>query len=122
MARNALVAFALSLLFVSGCAHYRDPMPIPMQQAGDADLDCDRLCTEYCSSVEVAAAKIKKNQRDDVNDILLGILIWPGMADLKNADGTEGNALLDRCIWLKNLAIRKECDVTIYPALPERYK
>jgi hypothetical protein len=35
--------------------------------------------------------------------------------DLKNADGHEGNALLDRNDRLKQIAIGKGCDVSRYP-------
>jgi len=32
------------------------------------------------------------------------ILVWPGLFDLKNADGNEANALLDRNIFLRGVA------------------
>jgi hypothetical protein len=36
------------------------------------------------------------------------VLVWPGLADFKNADGVEGNALLDRNIYLLALAKEKK--------------
>jgi hypothetical protein len=71
----------------------------------------------------VTAAKIKKNDDDDdVQDVMVGFFIWPGLADFKNADGIEGNALLDRNIRLKNIAIEKKCDfLASLPVQPVRY-
>lgn len=120
MGRYIVIFMACVLL--SNCAHTRDPFPVQTVQSGDETLTCEQIRTEYCTSVEIAAAKIEKNQSNDVNDVLLFTFIWPGLADFKNADGTEGNALLDRCIHLKNLAIQKGCKLEDYPAPPERYK
>ena len=65
--------------------------------------------------------KISKNDSDDGQDILLGLFIWPGLADFKNADGTEGNALLDRNGYLLALANEKSCDSSLWPSQPTRY-
>lgn len=117
-----IVTLVWIAVLLGGCAHHRDPMAIQMKQAGDEDLTCGQIQAEYCSSVEIAGEKIKKNNENDVHDVLLVIFVWPGLADMKNADGIEGNALLDRCIHLKNLAVGKGCDTAPYPAPPERYK
>ena len=58
---------------------------------------------------------------DDVQDVLVGALIWPGLADFKNADGIEGNALLDRNVRLSEFAKMKDCDVSEFPHQPVRY-
>jgi hypothetical protein len=73
------------------------------------------------SNTHIAEEKIKKNNINDIQDIFLGMFIWPGLADFKNADGVEGNALLDRNIQLKNMAAEKGCDIIDYPEQPERY-
>jgi len=46
----------------------------------------------------------------------------PGFMDLQNADGNEGNALLDRNIFLRELARSKPCaGFEGWPAQPKRY-
>jgi hypothetical protein len=73
-------------------------------------------------ALEIAAAKIAKNNRDDTRELWLGILVWPGLFDLQNADGTEGNALLDRNLYLKETATGKKCSgLDAWPKQPERY-
>ena len=114
-----LLCFAL---VASSCAHTREPIPVQSVQTGDELLTCEQIRDEYCSHVETATAKIAKNVEDDTRDVLLGFFIWPGLADFKNADGIEGNALLDRCIHLRNIGARKGCSVEEFPAPPERYK
>jgi len=101
----------LAGLALSGCANTRDPQAVSALQPNDIEMGCAQILTEYNSNTESAAAKIEKNDADDVQDVAVGFLIWPGLADFKNADGTEGNALLDRNIRLKNIAIEKKCDI-----------
>jgi len=109
-------------LLLTGCANTRDPRAISAINPGDDSIACDQIATEYSSNTESAAAKIKKNDDDDVQDLVVGLFIWPGLVDVKNADGTEGNALLDRNIRLKNIAIGKKCiEVASLPVQPARY-
>jgi hypothetical protein len=61
------------------------------------------------TNTEVAQGKITKNNSNDSRELLLGILVWPGLFDLKNADGNEANALLDQNICLRELAKGKSC-------------
>jgi hypothetical protein len=56
------------------------------------------------ANTEVAQSKIVKNHANDRWEFSLGILVWPGLFDLKNADGNEANALLDRNIFLRGVA------------------
>ena len=84
-------------------------------------MTCDEIAIEYKVNTEVAGNKISKNESADTQDILLGALIWRGLADFKNADGNEGNALLDRNIRLREIALGNECDIQSYPPQPERY-
>lgn len=114
----------LSLLIIASltaCAHTRDPNPISTKQNGDAELSCLDIETEYKTNTEVATNKISKNNSADTQDVLVGFFIWPGLADFKNADGTEGNALLDRNVYLREVAGSKECDIREWPAQPTRY-
>jgi hypothetical protein len=77
---------------------------------------------EYKTNAEVAQKKIAKNRSDDRRELLLGIMVWPGLFDLKNADGNEANALLDRNIYLRELAKNKSCpEVEAWPEQPARY-
>ena len=114
--------FALvGVVGLAGCAQTRDPHVVSMTKSTDASLSCQAIETEYKANTEVAEYKISKNNSDDGRDILIGFFIWPGLADFKNADGIEGNALLDRNVYLRKIAIDKECDVTDWPTQPTRY-
>ncbi len=109
-------------LLLTGCANTRDPNTVSSLQPTDFEMNCSQILTEYNSNTESAAAKIKKNDDDDVQDALVGFFIWPGLADFKNADGIEGKALLDRNIRLKNIAIERQCDfLASLPVQPTRY-
>ena len=108
-------------LLLSACVETRSPVLVAMVRSADTSMTCDEIATEYKVNTEVAAGKISKNESDDGRDILLGVLIWPGLADFKNADGNEGNALLDRNIRLREIALGKSCDILAYPSQPARY-
>jgi len=113
---------ALSLLILGGCVQARDPQLVAMKQVGDTALTCEQIAVEYKANTEVAQSKIAKNRTNDNRELLLGILVWPGLFDLKNADGNEGNALLDRNILLLEVAKGKSCSgVETWPGQPERY-
>jgi hypothetical protein len=117
-----LMTFVILAGGLTGCANTRDPQAINTIQDKDSDLSCTQIFTEYTSNTEIAAAKIKKNDDDDVQDAMVGLFVWPGLADFKNADGIEGNALLDRNIRLKNFALEKNCEgVANLPSQPVRY-
>ncbi len=111
----------LATSLITGCVTTRDPQLEPMSRSGDTDLNCEQIYIEYASNTQIAGSKIKKNNNDDIQDVMLGILIWPGLADFKNADGIEGNALLDRNIYLQNIAVVKNCNLASHPKQPERY-
>lgn len=109
-------------ILLTGCANTRDPQTVSAINLSDDSITCEQIAIEYSSNTESATAKIKKNDDDDVQDFFVGILIWPGLIDVKNADGTEGNALLDRNIRLKNIAIEKKCsEVANLSVQPARY-
>ncbi len=120
MNRAWIIAF-VGVVGLAGCVQTRDPHAVSMTKATDANLSCQAMETEYKANTEVAEYKISKNNSDDGQDILLGIFIWPGLADFKNADGIEGNALLDRNVYLRKIANEKGCDVTAWPTQPTRY-
>ena len=111
----------ISLLLLSGCISTPLPDPIETKQAGDSELSCEYILAEYRGNTEAARRKIDKNNDGDVKDLAIGFLIWPGLADFNNAPGHEGNALLDRNSWLKNVAIAKTCGLTDLPEQPKRY-
>jgi len=109
-------------LTLTGCANTRDPQSVASLQPGDNSVTCGQIAAEYRSNTAVATEKIKKNNGDDVQDLVVGLFIWPGLVDVKNADGTEGNALIDRNIRLRNIAFGKDCEeVASFPAQPARY-
>ena len=119
MKRIVLVVLVLGLV---GCAQTRDPQPVMLHQDHDREMSCDEIQTEYESNTQIAAEKIELNRKKDQTDVFLGFLVWPGLADFKNAEGTEGNALLDRNVFLRKMAGDKGCDVSGYPDQPERYR
>jgi len=118
--KNLIALVVLAFLF-TGCANTRDPNPVMMKQANDLNLVCHEITVAYESNTEVATSKIDKNNGDDVQDVIVGALIWPGLADFKNADGIEGNALLDRNVRLLAIANKIDCDTSDYPPQPVRY-
>jgi hypothetical protein len=83
---------------MAGCVHARVANIQPVQRPNDQQLTCDQITLEYKSNTEIAGAKIEKNENADTRDFWLGVFVWPGLMDLQNADGNEGNALLDRNI------------------------
>lgn len=115
------IVVLVSLVGLGACAQTRDPSVISLRQDNDLNLTCEQLSTEYTANTKVAALKIEKNKNDDTRDFFIGALIWPGLADFKNADGIEGNAILDRNIHLEALGRDQQCDHTAWPEQPERY-
>jgi hypothetical protein len=112
----------LLAVFVTGCVHARAASLTPVQQANDGQLTCEQIEREYKTNSEIADAKIAKNENADTRDFWLGVFVWPGLMDLQNADGNEGNALLDRNIFLRELAKSKPCSgIERWPAQPKRY-
>ena len=117
-----ILALIPLLLLVTACVPARVAQPIPMKHSADMDMTCEQLATEYKSNTGVAAGKIAGNRRADKRELWLGILVWPGLMDLQNADGNEGNALLDRNVYLREVAKDKSCNgVDSWPRQPERY-
>lgn len=113
---------ALVVLLLGGCVAARDPQLTTIERSGDGALTCEQMATEYKGNTEVARNKIDKNRSDDNKQLLLALFVWPGFLDLKNADGNEGNALLDRNIYLFGMAKAKSCGaVNAWPEQPKRY-
>ena len=112
----------LALILLTGCVHTRAPQLVAIKQPNDNSLTCEQIAVEYKTNTEVAANKIATNKAADVHDFWVGFLVWPGMADFQNADGNEANALLDRNIYLKEVAKDKGCkEIESWPPQPERY-
>ena len=112
----------LFLLSLSACVPARVAQPIQMKQTADSSITCDQMAIEYKTNTEIATAKIAKNKSDDTREFWLGILVWPGLVDMQNADGTEGNAILDRNLYLKETAAGKNCaGIDGWPKQPARY-
>ena len=116
------IELALLLLILGGCVQARDPQLVATKQSGDSSLTCEQIAAEYRANTELAQSKIAKNRANDNRELLLAIFVWPGLIDLKNADGNEANALLDRNIFLRGVAQGKSCvGVETWPGQPERY-
>lgn len=116
-----LSSVLLFLLGLVGCANTRDPKPCLMKNQTDNEMLCEEILAEYEANTASATSKISKNKSDDGRDFIIGLLVWPGLADFKNADGIEGNALLDRNIYLKELAQIKRCDLNHFSGQPKKY-
>jgi hypothetical protein len=117
-----LAIIAMLSCLCAGCVSTRTAQPVAIKQAADPELTCEQIAVEYKTNTEVAANKISKNRSDDTHDVVVGFFVWPGLADFQNADGTEGNALLDRNIYLRELAKDKGCKgMESWPPQPERY-
>ena len=116
-----IIGSLLLILLLTSCANTRDPFPVKMIQDKDDQMTCELVLAEYRTNTLVAGDKIKKNNDGDVQDIIVGGLIWPGLADFKNADGHEGNALLDRNVHLLEMARLSNCDTSEFPPQPLRY-
>ena len=121
MFKLEMVVVGAALVVLAGCAQTRDPHAVSMTKSTDTIASCQDIETEFRSNTEVAEYKISKNNSDDDRDVLIGFFIWPGLADFKNADGIEGNGLLDRNVYLRKVAIQKGCDVREWPPQPTRY-
>ncbi|HYJ14899.1 MAG TPA: hypothetical protein VE170_05375 [Candidatus Limnocylindria bacterium] len=116
------ILLALSLVVLGGCVQARDPQLLAMRQVGDGALTCEQIAVEFKSNTEVALNKITTNRANDRRELVLGILVWPGLFELKNPDGNEANALLDRNIYLREAAKGKSCPaMETWPGQPERY-
>lgn len=119
MLKTLAVLFACAAL--SGCISAREPAMVQAVLSTDSSLTCEQLSSEYRENTRIAAQKIERNRKADIQEIFLGVLIWPGLIDGKNADGNEGNALLDRNVWLRTIAMEKGCDLSSLPKQPDRY-
>jgi hypothetical protein len=118
---TALALMIVMCLF-AGCVHRPPPQPVVVKQANDANLTCEQITVDYTANTEIAKNKITKNKSSDVDDALWIIFVWPGLADFQNADGNEGNALLDRNIYLREVAKSKGCKgMETWSSQPERY-
>jgi hypothetical protein len=116
------ISFLFVFLYMAGCVSTPNPRPVAMRQANDAQVSCQDIAIEYKSNTEVAADKIRRNQSGDTHDLIVGFFVWPGLADFNNADGHEGNAMLDRNVHLREIAKTRPCEgMEFWPVQPERY-
>lgn len=115
-----ILIICLGFSIIVGCAG-RDPIIQPITRKSDTDKTCEALEYEAHGLAATARTKISLNRsRDDV-DLGIGIggaiFLWPALfaMDLNNADGHEGNNLIDRLEYLKMIATNKDCEVNGWP-------
>lgn len=111
----------LPILALTACVNARDPELVQIEQRHDKLSSCDTLLAHYVENTERARIKITDNEYADIRDYIVGWAVWPGLPDYNNADGQEGNALLDRNIYLKSLGARKWCKTWTWPKQQPRY-
>ncbi len=117
-----LLFLGVLVLGAVGCVNARVAQPVAIKQNADLNLSCEQVAIEYRTNTEVASKKIEKNENSDTRDFWLGVFVWPGLMDLQNADGNEGNALLDRNVYLRETATSKFCSgMDAWPKQPARY-
>ena len=117
-----LLLLGVLVLGAVGCVNARVAQPVAIKQNADLNLSCEQLAIEYRTNTEVASKKIEKNENSDTRDFWLGVFVWPGLMDLQNADGNEGNAFLDRNVYLRETATSKFCGgMDVWPKQPARY-
>lgn len=120
------VTILMTVGILAGCAG-RDPNMMASMQTEDKNLVCADMEKEYSNNHNVALVKIKANETDDDKDLILGgvgvLLFFPVLfaLDTKNADGNEGNSLIDRNEHLVKLANDKGCTTASWPPLPKKY-
>jgi hypothetical protein len=118
----APAAASVCLLILSACAG-REPSLPTIALASDQSQECTALEAEVIANANTARSKIASNNSRDGGDVAIGIagglLFWPALfvIDTKNADGHEGNALIDRNEHLKQIALKKGCDASGYPTV-----
>lgn len=114
-----IISLTVLSLLIGGCA-ITTPYPVDTEQTKDKEMACSDILYEYETNTTQAAEKISDNQLADVGGFFFAICVFP-VWDTGNADGHEGNALLDRNIWLKKIAVDLDCDISSYPKQPKRY-
>lgn len=120
MRKSLFVVIVAGLL---GACAGREPNIPPVAQGGDFEKDCTQIINEMVANASSAEAKIKSQNSRDEGDVAIGVagalLFWPALfaIDTKNADGHEGNALLDRNQHLERIATRKNCEVSSVPTV-----
>lgn len=116
-----ILVVAVFCIAMFGCASTTLPNLVDEKQEDDNQLTCVDLEFEYRRNTDTASSKISKHNVANVINVTLDILVWSGIGNDNNITGYEGNALLNRNLWLKSLAKEKKCDFTGWPEQPERY-
>jgi hypothetical protein len=113
MKKVICVALCLTI-FLGGCAG-RAPNPIQTRVPGDENLSCDSLEAQMAQIQKDITEKEHERSSKTTGNVVLGVLgfflIVPlFFMDLKDAEGTEIQALKQRYQWLGTLATEKGCD------------
>ena len=85
------LSHSVSIVMLAGCVATPEPRSVLTQQFGDNLLTSAELGAQYKTNTEITENKIARNRSSDGQDIILGALIWLGLADFNNAGGHEGN-------------------------------
>jgi hypothetical protein len=114
----SVAAFALVL---SACAG-RDPHPVSVVQAQDAQSDCAMIRAEIEANNVQAGKLAEENHAKIAQNVaagVVGVVVWPVWfaMDAKGAAGTEMDALKARQEYLASLA-QQRCAQPAAPAPP----
>tara|TARA_R110001599_G_scaffold243206_4_gene442959 strand:+ start:1936 stop:2328 length:393 start_codon:yes stop_codon:yes gene_type:complete len=117
---NYVITSCLLVGLLSACAG-REPVLRDVAKTSDEDKSCTSLHSESLNLAANARSKIEANKSRDGGDVAIGVagalLFWPALfaLDTKNADGHEGNNLVDRIEHLELIAENKKCDTSDWP-------
>ena len=101
-------------MLLAGCGG-RQANPVQVYVPGDERRACDSLQTEMAQIEQEIATKKRKQNNTTATNVVLGItgffvLVPWFFMDLKDAEGTEIEALQQRNKRLSSLAVEKGCD------------
>ena len=105
--RSSIFAATMVFILVSGCA---SPTVVSVRKAGDAELSCKQIKTEYEDAQEFEA-KARKERGVTGTNVAATILFWPALLGTYANTEEAINAAKDRQRRLEKLAEEKRCPI-----------
>ena len=104
---NALFSAFLVTAIVSGCA---SPTVVSVRKAGDSELSCKQLKTEY-EDAQDFEAKARKERGVTGTNVAATILFWPALLGTYANTEEAITAARDRQKRLEKIAEEKQCKI-----------